>query len=382
MSSKSQVAKAIVQYFTEHSKPGSTLSPMYQRILGTVAAQVEANKLDWLVEASSKRTALETSLLLTAGMHRQVLLGEAQPLNDFYPNVGGSRGFTDPDFESVFLNVMEDCKDKLIPIIRDETVQTNETQRGLFWLFPVIVTGWEKIHLVDLGASAGLNLVADQRRFTFDDGTAKVSFGLADTNQFVSSVTPSVPDCITEASSIPTVVSRNGCDLHPFPLETEADRAKLESFMWPDQGRRFDRLHEAVEAHQRVTSETQTKICIQQANLPHDLPAFLDSLDFKDDNNLPVIIYNTYMTTYLEEQGRAMRGYIDQWAASQNRKVMWVQSEPNEESPIKHHWCAWTVDLWDGKNEYHHWQLSWVHPHGTEIEFLQGLDEFASFFKK
>jgi hypothetical protein len=377
MSNKTQVASGIIAYFTQNAQPGSTLSPMCRRILGTVAAKVDS--LDWLLDASAHRTPLELSLLLTAGMHRQVLrrVPEAHSLRDYYPSVGGSRSHEDTQFPNLFLDVMEDCKDKLIPIIKTETVQTNETQRGLFWLFPAILTGWSHLHLVDLGASAGLNLVADQRRFTWSDGDNTLSFGAAENEQFVSQVRPRVPQFWTKDPRIPAIVSRSGCDLHPFPLKTEADRAKLESFVWPDQLHRFARLHEGIEAHKHVSQ--QQLMAIEQASLPHDLPKFLSSLDLNDDN--PIVIYNTYMTTYLENEGSALRGYIDGWATSHNRKVMWVQSEPTEISPVEHHWCAWTVDLWEGK-EKHSWQLGWVHPHGIEIDFLDGLEDFEAFFRK
>lgn len=373
MSHRSQVAKGIVEYFSHHARPDSTFTPMYRQILGTVAEKAET--LDWFLDASAQRTPLETSLLLTAGMHRQVLLGveEAQALRDYYPSVGGTKSPDDQDFERLYLEAMDDCKEKLIPIIQHETVQTNETQRGLFWLFPASITQWKRIHLLDLGASAGLNLVADQRRFTWSDGKTSLSFGAAGQEQFVSQVKPRIPKLWTSHLSVPSIVSRNGCDLHPFPIKSEADRAKLESFVWPDQVHRFTRLLEGIEAYKKI-SEAQP-ISIQQASLPHELPKLLNSFEFEDE--FPVIIYNTYMTTYLEDEGRALRGYIDEWAASQNRNVMWVQSEPTEATPMQ---CAWTVDLWEGE-ETRHWELACTHPHGTEIDFLEDIDDFVNYFQ-
>ena len=374
---RSQVAKNITEYFTKLSQNTSTLSPMYQRILGTVAGR--AGSLNWLLDASAHRTPLELSLLLTSGIHRQVLLKapEAMPLREYYPSVGGLSSYEDARFPDLFLDVMENCKEKLIPIIQKETVQTNETQRGLFWLLPVILSGWNQIHLVELGASAGLNLVADQRRFTWSDGDNIFSFGLAQNEQFFTEVRPRLPQRWTNDPIIPSILSRNGCDLHPFPLRDDTDRAKLESFVWADQLYRFDRLREGIEAHNRFT-ELQP-IAIEKASLPHDLPEFLSSLALPD--NSPVVVYNTYLTTYLENEGVSIRNYIGKWATSQNRKVMWVQSEPADESPVKHHWCAWTVDLWEG-DEKHNWHLAWVHPHGTTVDLLEGLDDFEAFFRR
>jgi hypothetical protein len=352
---------------------------MYQRILGEVATQVQDGSLSWLLEASQYRTPLEASLLLMAGMHRQVLVKAdgTEKLRQYYPSVGGSLQYSDPDFIPLFLEAMEICKEKLATIIRDETVQTNETQRGLFWLAPTIAAGLKHIHLVDLGASAGLNLVADQRRYTWTDGEASESFGLAPSNQFICRVAPRLPNFLERDHPVPMIVSRTGCDLNPFRLETYEDRAKLESFIWPDQIQRLARLDEGIAAHRSVSLHQQ--ISIHKANLPHDLPRFLNLLHFQDE--YPVVIYNTYMTTYLDDHGRAMRDYIDRWSKQQKRAVFWIQSEPEEGAPVKHHWCAWTVDLWEG-DEKHHWRLAWVHPHGTEIDFLEDLEEFEHYCRK
>lgn len=359
------------------SQNTSTLSPMYQRILGTLATSV--GSLNWLLDASAHRSPLELSLLLTSGIHRLVLLGapEAMPLREYYPSAGGLRSYEDSQFPQLFLDVMENCKEKLIPIIQGETIQTNETQRGLFWLLPVILSGWKKIHLVELGASAGLNLVADQRRFTWWDGDNSFSFGLAHNEQFLTEVRPRLPQRWTNDPIIPSILSRNGCDLHPLALRNDTDKARLESFVWADQLSRFDRLREGIEVHSHFTQ--RQAIAIEKASLPHDLPEFLNSLDFAD--NSPVVVYNTYLTTYLENEGASLRNYLAKWATSQKRKVMWVQSEPVDGSPVKHHWCAWTVDLWEG-NEKYGWHLAWVHPHGTAVDLLDGLDDFEAFFHR
>jgi hypothetical protein len=190
-------------------------------------------------------------------------------------------------------------------------------------------------------------------------------------------VTPQIPNLWQKEPDIPNILSRNGCDISPFPLRDACDRAKLESFVWPDQLYRFARLHEGLEAHANVSKIQE--IPIDEVILPHGLPDYLNSLNFSDD--APVVIYNTYMTTYLESKGLALRGYIGDWARSENRQVLWIQSEPAPGSPDDHHWCAWTADLWDGSSLEHHWQFGWVHPHGTEIELLRDFDSFQLFFR-
>ena len=60
-------------------------------------------------------------------------------------------------------------REPLAAFIRSANVQTNETGRGLAWLLPVACLGWPAVHLVELGASAGLNLVAERRGYRLMD---------------------------------------------------------------------------------------------------------------------------------------------------------------------------------------------------------------------
>lgn len=243
------------------------------------------------------------------------------------------------------------------------------------------------MHLVDLGASAGLNLVGDLRRYTLVGPcqTDIASFGLATNKQFVAKCEPEVPNYWESLLEIPHIVTRSGCDLKPFPLETDLDRTTLKSFVWADQVERITRLDEGIAAHDLVHSNQP--IQIQTANLPDDLPNFLRSLPL-DDDGTPVLIYNTYMTVYLKDEGLALRKYIDAWAKEAKRSVLWAQAEPPKEgmaeAPQGFHWCAWSVDLWrPGEQDPLSWHIAWVHPHGTEIKWLTpSLNSFVEEWRR
>ena len=438
-----RVAKSLVDYFRSVSQPTSVFSPFNRRIVAELADILEQDPMPWLLDASETRTALETSLLLPAGIHRQVLLGHvaAQELRQFYPSVGGTVPANDDDndhkdnndnnrFHAALRKTMEASREMLVDTIRNDTVQTNETARGLVWLFPTMLTGWDRVdHLIDLGASAGLNLVADQRTFELrKDTSATANETRISVNETKNSngkkkddnlesllvgkgTSPngkaqfSVDCSFIPASlslSCPTIVSRTGCDLNPFKLETEEDRARLQSYIWPDQLDRLERLQEGIAAHQSIRATQE--IPLQAVSLPHGLPGFLQSIesiengingntnnnkDNLDQNgNRYVVIYNTYMTEYLENHGQDLRGYIGDWARSTNQTVLWAQSEPAREEPLRslapvEHWCLWSVDLWEGNTgEHKRWNLAWVHPHLKRVDwFVDELDDFATYFQ-
>lgn len=378
----------LIDIFRRQSQFTASYSHLYQRLFATVLEWMEtepnAKVVQWLVEASSNRSPLETSLLLMAGIHREVLLDSpgTEELRAYYPSVGGTKPYTDNDLPRIFRHAVESKMDSITSTLQNDTVQTNETGRGYFWLFPTIVTRWSSIHLVDLGASAGLNLVADQRRFTSlnQSRNGSVSLGLAKSTQFFVECEPNVPRLRETEPAIPDILTRHGCDLNPFPLKTERDRATLESFVWADQVERLHRLDEGIEAFRKIA--TEMPINVWPANLPDDLPVFLDSLPLKEE--APVIIYNTYMSPYLRDEGKEIRVHISNWAEEGNHTVLWAQAEPARhgmEALHGDHWCAWTIDLWEPNKGHCHWHIAWVHPHGTRVKWIDpGLASFVSHF--
>jgi hypothetical protein len=383
----------LIETFKSQASFTKSYSPLYKTLFSGMASCLERDPncetMKWLVDVSAKRAPLEATLLLLAGMHREVLLDApgTQMLRQYYPSVGGAKCHTDSDLPDIFEQALSSRKDSLSQLIQYATVQTNETGRGIFWLFPAVLTGWKRMHLVDLGASAGLNLVGDLRRYTLVGPcqTDIASFGLATHNQFVAKCEPEVPHYWDSLPDIPHIVTRSGCDLKPFPLETDLDRTTLKSFVWADQIQRITRLDEGIAAHASVHSKNPIRIL--PANLPHDLPKFLQSLPL-DDDGTPVLVYNTYMTVYLEDEGLALREYIGAWAKETKRSVLWAQAEPPKEgmaeAPQGFHWCAWTVDLWrPGEEDPLSWHIAWVHPHGTEIKWLTpSLDSFVEELRR
>ncbi len=115
---------------------------------------------------------------------------------------------------------------------------------------------------------------------------------------------------------------------------------------------------------------------IYQANLPDDVNRFLHDR-VPDDPSVPVVITNTWMTSYLGDKGQSLMVHLDQWAADQQRPVLWLQWEPPRDGslPPVDGWCAWTADLWQGQT-HRRWLLGWAHPHGLEVAFGPGMADW------
>jgi hypothetical protein len=72
----------------------------------------------------------------------------------------------EPAFAGELLTALDRLGEDLLAQAHDWEIQTNETARGVLWLVPAALLQIEAAHLVELGASAGLNLLADHRGFT------------------------------------------------------------------------------------------------------------------------------------------------------------------------------------------------------------------------
>lgn len=115
--------------------------------------------------------------------------------------------------------------------------QTNETGRASALLPGIWAGRFDRFHLVDVGASAGLNLALDRFRYRW----GSVEWG--DSPLFL--------DCESRgAEPVPRAVSidrRIGLDLHPVDPSDPDDRAWLEALVWPEASARLQRLRSALD---------------------------------------------------------------------------------------------------------------------------------------
>lgn len=180
-------------------------------------------------------------LRLLAGLHRIVLRGEAPQLAEYYPTAGGCRPPEDvwPAAQPVLVAHATELAQSLAA-----APQTNEPGRSAALLVGVLHavrrTGLTRVRLLEVGASAGLNLLLDRFRFTgrgWSSGPAESPLVLHDA--VLGPVAAALPEW--------SVRERRGCDLQPVDLSDAAGRLRLQSFVWPDHVARFERLRAALQ---------------------------------------------------------------------------------------------------------------------------------------
>jgi hypothetical protein len=168
-----------------------------------------------------------TPLKVVAGLHYLVLDGRAS-------------------WDDVPAALVEQ-RDFLRRFVAEQAVQTNEVQRS-WMLLPCFLecirrAGLEEVDLVELGPSAGLNLVWDRYRYRYAAG----SWGSEGAPlELTGEERRPVPARLLRIA--PRVRSRVGIDASPVDVTSDDGARLLKSFVWPDQTWRLELLERAIEA--------------------------------------------------------------------------------------------------------------------------------------
>lgn len=120
--------------------------------------------------------------------------------------------------------------------------QTNETRRSIALLAGILAFAerWPgPIDMLEIGASAGLNLNWDRFRYQ----TSTWSWGRESPVLIDTDWQGPAP----AATQTPSIRSRAACDLNPLDIRNEDERLRLKSYIWPDQPERLARFDGAVE---------------------------------------------------------------------------------------------------------------------------------------
>jgi hypothetical protein len=166
-----------------------------------------------------------------------------------------------------------------------QRVQTNEVQRA--WaLLPgfLTVADGRPLDLLELGPSAGLNLVWDRYSYRYSTG----SWGTGGLELTGDDRSP--PPASLLARDV-TVERRRGVDLNPVDATTEHGARLLQAFVWADQTERLERLRRAIDVLRADPPE------LIRGDYVESLPGLLAD---RRPGTQPVV-FQTASTIYLDE---------------------------------------------------------------------------------
>src|SRR3954454_13178149 len=199
-------------------------SPLYSDLMQRAAADVEAGGpvFEVLAGHADDPGPSAIALRLFGGVHRLALEGRAPDLASYYPSCAGPGVAATGDAWPAFLATVTVHKDELRAGLH-QAPQTNEVGRSAA-LMPGFVTIAAEtglpLRLLELGASAGLNLRWDRYRYELTDPplgdpTSAVRFP----GSWYDGGTRDLAK-----APWPQVVDRQGCDGSPLDPTTEEGR--------------------------------------------------------------------------------------------------------------------------------------------------------------
>src|SRR5260370_931628 len=208
-------------------------SPLYERVAVALSESGEALRA---IEAAPARKRHPTVIL--AALHDLALAGRAPALAAAYAAADGDAA------AGAAIDALLAMTDSVVAIAVRRQTRINETGRCAV-LYPAIAeaarrVGANAVGLIDVGCSAGLNLIVDRVGITYSNGQS-----LGDPSSPVQLSSSIVGDRPIPTRAMPEVVARVGVDLDPVDV-TDADDARwLRAWLWPDQPERGARLEPA-----------------------------------------------------------------------------------------------------------------------------------------
>ena len=337
--------------FAEHECRG--YSPLYEQISRAVAVDSEV-----LALLDGRPAAARQPNLLLAAVHYLLLSGVTHPLADIYAGVSSA------DPVPLFHEFCLEHRDAIEALLASRRTQTNECGRSAAILPALAWTAdrlGEPLALLDVGASAGLNLLCDEFHIDYGDAGAT---GPAHS--------PVRVDCRIVAGrppirqNAPGIVARRGIDRAPIDIHDSDETRWLLACVWPDTGR----LERTSAAIQLARERTPT---VLRGDAVADLAATINSFP----EQATACVMTTWTFAYLDaDQRRAF--VVELERVGRRRPLVWISAEG-----------PGVIDLFDATDPPAHdltmpsvlgavvidqtgataITLGWVHPHGRWIDW-------------
>jgi hypothetical protein len=318
-------------------KLGSPFTASLCRLLGERLDRETAvgrRVLDWPGDPAPSADAL--ALRLCGGLHGLVRAGAAPELAACYPPNKPA-----PASLAAALRPVLD-RDDLMEWL-DSAPQTNEVGRSAVLMAGLLVAALamqRPLHLLELGASAGLNLILD--RYGYDLGGRRAGDPTSPLELRPEWKGPPPP-----AADV-VIAGRRGVDLRP------ADPGRLLAYIWPDQEQRLAQAERAIALRAAdpppVDAGDAAKWIIMQ--LEHPVP----------EGTARIIMHSVAYQYFSEPTRKRVTAAIE--AAGTREPLGWLRMEkrPKDER------YSLRLRLWPGGEDR---LLAWTHPHGRSISWLE-----------
>jgi hypothetical protein len=272
----------------------------------------------------------------------------ASPLKNFFSDLARKPNIQDDPYP-IFRAFCLEHADELAQLISTRRVQTNEVARCALFLpaFEWIArrVGHQPFALLEVGASAGLNLNWDRYAYAYGDG---VFYGAANAPvvlrcELRGARRPRMPQ------TFPRVHTRAGVDLNPSDVFDEDAMQWLRALVWPEQLDRAERLRRAIAlAREFPPRVMQGDALTQVAEWAREIP-----------RDVPIVLFHSFVLNQVDAAARE-RYYAPLRALDAERVWFDIAVEP-------HDWPARLVVTTRAEQttlaicDYHGRWLEWIH---------------------
>jgi hypothetical protein len=323
-------------------------SELYEQLSLSIAEDVELLHL-----ASHVPPGQPLPNLFFGAVHYLLLRDPSLPLSRYYrslePNpVAFQEAY--PAFRDFALENTEAIK----LLLTTRRVQTNEVRRTayLFLAFSLIakLAGGQPLALIEVGASAGLNLMWDHYAYRYGDYGA---FGDANAPvQIESSLQgnkrPPYP------VKIPPVAYRLGIDLNPIDVRDAEEALWLRALIWPEHEERVLRLQKAIE----VLKQSPPRL------LAGDGVDLLPEAVLTAPDEAALCIFHTYTISQFSPEARDKFSTLIEEQATLRGELYHLSAEWLGPPHPRLELTTWA----GGRKD--HYLLAYCDPHGRWIEWL------------
>jgi hypothetical protein len=259
------VLSALAQRFERFARRECHVSPLYERLSLGIAHDPELLDI-----AARAQPGQPVPNLFLAAVHFLLLRGVQHPLAAFYPSLSAITPPSADPYPS-FRTFCLEHRGQLLELISTRLVQTNEVRRCgcLLPAFAMVSsrTQGRPLALVEIGASAGLNLLWDRYGYDYGEdrryGDPRSSVQIA--CMLHGERRPPLP------AALPATGMRLGIDLHPIDICDPNAALWLRALVWPDERGRTELLQEAL----RIANQAPPRLIAGNAldRLPEVLAA-------------------------------------------------------------------------------------------------------------
>jgi len=342
-------------------------SLLYSSLLRAAASDLDVGTAVWGVLAGfeSEPGTAALALRLMGAVHRLVLTGRLPNAARHYPSAGGD-GDADAAWHA-FRDALVEQRSEIRHLIA-RGCQTNEVGRSAALLGGFLDVAHRTglpLRILEIGASAGLNLRWD--RYRYESGA--VAWGdPASPVRFIDYFEAPPPLLSEAAWQLPSpargggagvgvdvqVIERQGCDLDPIDPTSAEGSLALRSFIWADQKDRFKLLEGAIAVALELPVEVERL----------DAAGFLERELAAPSSGAATVVYHSVFMQYVGEVGRRRIAQALEEAAARSTvqaPVAWLRMEPAGGS------FEVRLNLWPGGAEE---LVAVARAHGTGVRWL------------